>query len=57
MAKFENREYFIPVSTTHSCNFIACVGHTEEINRIISYHTVYEIMFCLLFEREAICKM
>ena len=44
MAKFENREYFIPVSTTHSCNFIASVGHTEEINRIISYHTVYEIV-------------
>ena len=56
MSKFQKIDYFIPVSTTHSCNSIVCSGHSEEINRIVSYHTMFEIICCLIFERQSLCE-
>ena len=56
MSKKARLNYFISDSGLHFCNFMMCTGHKEHITNVLSYHTLFEVICCSIFERQELCK-
>ena len=49
-------DYFVPECDVHFCHFMGCSGHKVPISEIVSFHVLFEIICCSIFERKEICN-
>ena len=55
MSKKQKLDYFVPNSTVYFCHFMACSGHKVPISETVSFHVLFEVICCSIFERKEIC--